>query len=66
MVQNPQWKLGILVIMKMIFLFNEKSIWYNNVDEAHEHNVNMDFILTLAKNSLYLNNSIKLIIIMLQ
>ncbi|VVU95164.1 hypothetical protein CPAV1605_889 [seawater metagenome] len=33
------------------------------VDEAHEHNVNMDFILTVSKNSLYLNNSIRLIII---
>lgn len=33
------------------------------VDEAHEHNPNMDFILTLMRNTLYLNNSIKLIII---
>ena len=33
------------------------------IDEAHEHNTNMDMILTLAKNTLYINNSIKLIII---
>jgi hypothetical protein len=33
------------------------------VDEAHEHNTNMDIILTLMRNSCYYNNSIKLIII---
>jgi hypothetical protein len=33
------------------------------VDEAHEHNTNMDFILTLMKNILYVNNSLKLVII---
>lgn len=33
------------------------------VDEAHEHNANMDMILTLARDSVYVNNSIKLVII---
>lgn len=33
------------------------------VDEAHEHNTNMDLILTLVKNSLYLNPSLRLTII---
>lgn len=33
------------------------------IDEAHEHNTNMDMILTLAKYSAYFNNSIKLVII---
>jgi HrpA-like RNA helicase len=33
------------------------------VDESHEHNGNMDLILTLARNSLYYNNSLKLVII---
>lgn len=33
------------------------------VDEAHEHNVNMDLILTLARDACYINNSIKLVII---
>ena len=28
------------------------------VDEAHEHNTNMDLILTIARNSLLYNNSI--------
>jgi hypothetical protein len=31
------------------------------IDEAHEHNVNMDLILTLARQTCYMNNSIKLI-----
>jgi hypothetical protein len=33
------------------------------VDEAHEHNTNMDLILSLMKYSCFLNNSIRLIII---
>lgn len=32
------------------------------VDEAHEHNTNMDMILTLARSAIYINNSVKLII----
>jgi len=32
------------------------------VDEAHEHNKNMDMILTLIKHALYYNNDTKLII----
>ena len=33
------------------------------VDEAHEHNKNMDYILTVMRNSLYYNNDLKLVII---
>lgn len=33
------------------------------VDEAHEHNTNMDIILTIARNSLLYNNDTKLLII---
>ena len=33
------------------------------VDEAHEHNTNMDLILTLGRNTCYYNNSVRLIII---
>ncbi|MEM3062208.1 MAG: helicase-related protein [Nitrososphaerota archaeon] len=33
------------------------------VDEAHEHNRNIDLILTLARESIYFNNSLKLVII---
>lgn len=53
---------------------NEKISWINEystgnkydiiiVDEAHEHNTNMDLILTLMQNTSYINNSLKLIII---
>ena len=33
------------------------------VDEAHEHNTNMDLILTCARYSIYYNNDIRLVII---
>jgi hypothetical protein len=33
------------------------------IDEAHEHNKNMDLILTLARTCAYYNNSIKIVII---
>lgn len=33
------------------------------VDEAHEHNANMDMILTCMKTAAYYNNSLKLVII---
>jgi hypothetical protein len=32
------------------------------IDEAHEHNTNMDLILTLARQSCFMNNDIKLVI----
>jgi hypothetical protein len=32
------------------------------VDEAHEHNTNMDMILTLMKNAVYYNNKLRLVI----
>ena len=33
------------------------------VDESHEHNINMDLILTLARDTIKYNNSLKLVII---
>ena len=33
------------------------------VDEAHEHNPNMDMILTMMRHTLFYNNDIKLSII---
>ena len=33
------------------------------VDEAHEHNANMDLILTMARHTCFYNNSVKLVII---
>lgn len=46
------------------FTFSEKNTYdVIIVDEAHEHNPNMDLILTLARNACYFNNSIRLIIV---
>ena len=46
------------------YTYNDKNVYdIVIVDEAHEHNANMDMILTLMRNTLYYNNSIKLIII---
>ncbi|QGR53984.1 RNA helicase [Moumouvirus maliensis] len=45
-------------------VFNNANIYdIVIVDEAHEHNANMDMILTLARDTTYLNNSIKLVIV---
>ncbi len=33
------------------------------VDEAHEHNINMDLIITLSKQACYFNNKVRLIIV---
>ena len=33
------------------------------VDEAHEHNINMDLIIALSKQACYINNKIKLVIV---
>ena len=44
-------------------LTNENIYDVIMVDEAHEHNTNMDIILTLARNTLLYNNDIKLLII---
>jgi superfamily II DNA or RNA helicase len=65
-------------LIKNIFLKEEIITYNNNkyntqytetnkydiiiVDEAHEHNTNMDLILTLCRNSCFINNDLKLII----
>ncbi len=49
---------------------NKKDVKYSNtnkydiiiIDEAHEHNTNMDLILTLARHSCFINNDLKLVI----
>lgn len=61
--QNP--------ILKTLINAKDEDKYYstNNVydivivDEAHEHNTNMDLILTVMRNTLYYNNSIKLVIV---
>lgn len=44
--------------------FDSKNIYdIVIVDEAHEHNKNMDMILTLVRDIAYFNNSLKLVIV---
>lgn len=46
------------------FTYSDKNIYdIVIVDEAHEHNINMDLILTMMKYPLQYNNDIKLVII---
>jgi hypothetical protein len=64
---------GLLIkeVMKPLLKSHTKNgnILINNeydiviVDEAHEHNHNMDLILTYMKDAIYFNNDIKLIIV---
>ena len=43
--------------------YNENIYDILIIDEAHEHNTNMDLILALARQTCYYNNKIKLIIV---
>jgi hypothetical protein len=68
LVNNPYLKEQIKT--KKINYKNDNYVYgFNNkydiviVDEAHEHNTNMDLILTLMKQTCFLNNSIRLVII---
>ena len=62
-----EMKNNILLLKK----FGDKNQYYYNeniydtliVDEAHEHNTNMDLILAMARQTCYYNNKIKLIIV---
>jgi HrpA-like RNA helicase len=64
MVSNPPLKEQFFSNKKNDYIYGDQNKYdIVIVDEAHEHNVNMDFILTIARNSLYLNNSLKLVII---
>lgn len=56
-------------LMKHKRIKNDQYIYSRNnkydviiIDEAHEHNANMDMILTLMKNSIFYNNKLKLVI----
>jgi|SaaInlStandDraft_5_1057022.scaffolds.fasta_scaffold00487_22 hypothetical protein len=67
LVKNPFMKEQIKKKSKK---YNNDYIYgFNNkydliiIDEAHEHNTNMDLILTLMRQTCFLNNSVRLIII---
>lgn len=59
------------IVMKETFNKPSEETKYSNnnrydiiiVDEAHEHNINMDLIIALGRQTCYLNNQIKLIIV---
>jgi hypothetical protein len=52
------------LLQKFSNKFINKNIWdIVIVDEAHEHNINMDIIIALSKQACYLNNKVKLIVV---
>lgn len=63
-IQNP-------LIKSQVFSKDKKSFMYSNknkydiiiIDESHEHNINMDLLITLLRNSGYYNNDIKIVIV---
>lgn len=56
-------------ILKKTIVKNNQYIYISEnrydiivIDEAHEHNINMDLILTFIKNAIYYNNKLRLVI----
>lgn len=65
---NPLLKMPIIENTDLNYNYKIQYSKYNLydiivIDESHEHNKNMDYILTMMKNSLQMNKSIKLIIV---
>jgi hypothetical protein len=61
--QNPIMKQQIFNSGKTDFIYGPKNHYDIIIlDESHEHNTNMDMILTLTRQTCYYNNSVKLII----
>ena len=57
-------------ILKDKITANKDVLYKNNniydiiiIDEAHEHNLNIDLLLTLLKNKIIINNDVKLVIL---
>lgn len=64
LIKNPLLKVPIYTKGKELPIFGDKNLYdIVIVDEAHEHNRPMDFILSIMKYSTYYNNSIKLVIV---
>ena len=63
-IENPLMKDKFFNKNKEEFEFSLKNKYdILIVDESHEHGKNMDLILTLARNTCYYNNSVRLVII---
>lgn len=61
LINNPTLKSQIKLDNN--FIYSNNNIYdIIIIDEAHEHNTNMDLILTLARQSCFINNDVKLVI----
>ena len=64
LITNPLMKKQILTKNTDDYVYSNENIYdIVMVDEAHEHNTNMDLILTLMRQTCIYNNSIRLIIV---
>ena len=62
-IKNPMVKEQIYQKGRQKFVYGFKNIYdVVIIDESHEHNTNMDMILTLMRQSCFYNNSLRLII----
>lgn len=63
LIKNPLLKKQYYDIRENNYIYSYDNLYdIVIVDEAHEHNKNMDIILTLMRYTIFYNNSIKLII----
>ena len=63
-VKNPLIKNQVYEKDKKSFIYSEKNKYdIIIIDESHEHNINMDLLITLLRNSAYYNNDIKVVIV---
>lgn len=63
-VKNPLIKNQVYEKDKKSFIYSEKNKYdIIIIDESHEHNNNMDLLITLLRNSAYYNNDIKVVIV---
>ncbi len=63
-VKNPLIKNQVYEKDKKSFIYSEKNKYdIIIIDESHEHNINMDLLITLLRNSAYYNNDIKIVIV---
>ena len=61
-IKNPFLKEEIIIKDNLIKYSDVNKCDIIIIDEAHEHNTNMDLILTLSRQSCFINNDLKLII----
>jgi hypothetical protein len=63
-VKNPLIKEQVYSKDKKSFIYGGKNKYdIIIIDESHEHNINMDLLITLLRNSAYYNNDVKVVIV---